>query len=224
MLVVFEKGELVRHIGHLDLMRAMQRALRRAGLPVAYSQGFNPHMVMNFASPLSVGASGEREIMDVSMAQEMDGETFATRLNGALPPALKVVEARLIEDNHPAPMALLRAAAYEIRVDGQAGEALTQIIPAFLKKESIPAMRKTKSGDKPCDIRPMIYELSARKVGEGCRFSATLALREEATLKPDLLMTALSKECGMECPSFSLKRTMLYGQGPEGALVPLQNL
>jgi radical SAM-linked protein len=224
MLVVFEKGELLRHIGHLDLMRAMQRALRRAGLPVAYSQGFNPHMVMNFASPLSVGAAGTREIMDVGLAQEMDGETFAARLNDALPPALRVAEARLIEDNHPAPMSLLRAAAYEMLVDEPAGETLAQSIPAFLQKESIPAMRKTKSGDKPCDIRPMIYELSARKVGEASLFFATLALREEATLKPDLLMTSLSQECGIDCPGFSLKRVMLYGQGPDGGLVPLQSL
>lgn len=224
MLVVFEKGEPLRHIGHLDLMRAMQRALRRAGLPIAYSQGFNPHMVMNFAAPLSVGAAGEREIMDVGLAQEMDGEAFAVRLNGVLPPALRVVQARTIEDSHPAPMALLRAAAYEMLVDGPAGEKLAQGIPAFLQKESIPAMRKTKSGDKPCDIRPMIYEMSTRGERESFLFSAILALREEATLKPDLLMTSLGQECGIACPAFSVKRTMLYGQGPEGGLMPLQNL
>jgi radical SAM-linked protein len=181
-------------------------------------------MVMNFASPLSVGAAGTREIMDVGLAQEMDGETFATRLNDALPPALRVAEARLIEDNHPAPMSLLRAAAYEILVEEPEGETLAQSIHAFLQKESIPAMRKTKSGDKPCDIRPMIYELSVRKAGEGSLFFATLALREEATLKPDLLMTSLSGECGIDCPGFSLKRVMLYGQGPDGGLVPLQSL
>ncbi|MBR6754287.1 MAG: TIGR03936 family radical SAM-associated protein, partial [Clostridia bacterium] len=60
MLVIFEKSERLRHIGHLDLMRAMQRALRRSGLPIAFSQGFNPHVLLNFAAPLSVGMPGKR--------------------------------------------------------------------------------------------------------------------------------------------------------------------
>ena len=69
MLGVFLKGERVRHIGHLDIQRAVQRGLRRSGLPVAYSNGFNPHILVTFASALSTGACGKREIMDVKMAE-----------------------------------------------------------------------------------------------------------------------------------------------------------
>ena len=65
LIVVFEKTPRLRHIGHLDLMRAMQRALRRSGLPLRYSQGFNPHILLTFAAPLSVGMPGKREIMEV---------------------------------------------------------------------------------------------------------------------------------------------------------------
>ena len=224
MLVVFEKGAPLRHIGHLDLMRSMQRVLRRTGLPVAYSQGFNPHMVVNFAAPLSVGASGLREIMDVALAAEVPGETFLARLNGALPPALKAVAAGVVADTYPAPMSRLYAASYEIKLEGPAGEAFALAIAGFLQRSEIPAMRKTKSGEKPCDIRPMIYELAASKSGNCYLLSATLALREEATCKPDMLLNALGKFCGAECPPYSLARTGLLARGPEGTLMPLESV
>ena len=75
MMVVFEKGETLRYIGHLDLMRAMQRALRRSGLPIRYSNGFNPHIRLSFAAPLSVGVVGLRELME-------DTTTAATTIQG----------------------------------------------------------------------------------------------------------------------------------------------
>jgi radical SAM-linked protein len=225
MLVVFEKGEPLRHIGHLDLMRAMQRILRRTGLPVAYSQGFNPHMVINFAAPLSVGASGLREIMDVALASEVTGEDFLSKLNDALPPALKAVASRAVLDTYPAPMSRLFAATYEMKMENPAGGTLAQAIPGFLKKSEIPAMRKTKSGEKPCDIKPMIYELKSLPALDGCHvLTATLALREEAACKPEMLLTALSESCGMECPPYSLVRTCLWGKGPDGELKPLESL
>lgn len=224
MLVVFEKGEALRHIGHLDLMRAMQRILRRTGMPVHYSQGFNPHMVVNFAAPLSVGTSGLREIMDVALAAQVPEDVFLSKLNAALPPALKAVMARTVADAYPAPMSRLYAAAYEIKIENPAGESLAQAIPDFLKKSGIPSIRKTKSGEKICDIRPIIYDLTALKAGDGYVFSATLALREEATCKPDMLLTALSESLGVTCPPYSLVRSCLLGKGPNGELKPLESL
>ncbi len=224
MLVVFEKGAALRHIGHLDLMRAMQRILRRTGLPVSYSQGFNPHMIVNFAAPLSVGAAGLREIMDVSLAQDVLEDAFLEKVNSAFPSALKAVKARAVADAYPAPMSRLYAASYEICVSGEAGEALAIILPAFLQRTSIPAMRKTKSGEKPCDIRPMIYHLSAEKTADGCVFSATLAVREEATCKPDLLMTSLSEMAGIPAPAYALTRTGMFGLGADGSMKPLEDM
>ena len=224
MLVVFEKSAPLRHIGHLDLMRAMQRILRRTGLPVAYSQGFNPHMVVNFAAPLSVGATGLREIMDVALVSEVPEDIFLSKLNLALPPDLKAVMARAVADTYPAPMSRLYAASYEMIVEDPLGEALAHAIPAFLKRNEIPAMRKTKSGEKPCDIRPMIHAFTAQKADDGYMLSATLALREEATCKPDMLLKALCASCGMDCPTYTLVRTGLLGRGQDGKLTPLESL
>ena len=218
MIVVFEKAPRLRHIGHLDLMRAMQRALRRSGLPLRYSQGFNPHILLTFAAPLSVGMPGKREIMEVPIEGEMTAQAFLDRLRPALPPELPCLSARAVDDRHPAPMAQLAAAMYEAKLD-EAPKGLAEAIPAFLAQSEIPAIRKTKTGMKPCDIRPMIYDLSLR----GNTLRMTLALCEKATCKPDLLLASLFSFAGMPRPRALVTRTQLLGE-KDGTFLPLEDL
>ncbi len=218
MIVVFEKAPRLRHIGHLDLMRAMQRALRRSGLPLRYSQGFNPHILVTFAAPLSVGMPGEREIMEVPMAGEMTGEAFLTKLYAALPPDLPAISAVPVDDRHPAPMALLAAAMYRAELEN-VPEGFQETIDQFLAQKEIPAIRKTKTGMKPCDIRPMIYSLALN----GNTLSMVLALCEQATCKPDLLLSSLFAFAGVERPRALITRTQLLGE-KDGALAPLETL
>ena len=217
MLVVFEKFPRIRHIGHLDLMRAMQRALRRSGLPVKFSQGFNPHLLLTFAAPLSVGMAGKREIMEVPLGSDVTEAEFLEKINAALPPELPCLSARIVDDKHPASMASLYAAAYEIAIDSEA-EALRNAIPSFLAQESIMALRKTKSGEKMVDIRPMIFELKAS--GDNT-IRCTLALSEAANCKPDLLMDALCAHAGLAArPRTIITRLQMYGKD----LIPLEML
>ena len=217
MLVVFEKTERLRHVGHLDLMRAMQRALRRSGVPIAFSKGFNPHLLLTFAAPLSVGMSGLREVMEVPLSEAISESEFKEKLRAALPPELPCVAVRAVDDRHPAPMAQLYAASYQMSVKENA-EALISAIPSFLEKDSVMALRKTKSGEKLTDIRPMIYDLKAL---DGETVACTLALCEAATCKPELLLDALAKEAGLEArPRVICARTQLYGRD----FVPLELL
>lgn len=218
MIVVFEKAPRLRHIGHLDLMRAMQRALRRSGLPLRYSQGFNPHILLTFAAPLSVCMPGRREVMEVPLAGDMTGEQFLARLSPALPPDLPCISARPVDDRHPAPMALLSAARYKAQLD-DAPNNLGETIRAFLAQKEIPAIRKTKTGDKPCDIRPMIYDLSLN----GNALYMTLALCEKSTCKPDLLMDSLFAFAGAKRPRALITRLGLFGE-KDNTLIPLEDL
>ena len=145
MLAVFTKGERLRHIGHLDLMRAMQRALRRSELPVSYSKGFNPHILVTFASALSTGAWSKREIMDVTLDTEVTPEAFTAAMNRALPVDLRVLSARPIDDRHPALMAMVAAAEYAITVmDADTAAQLAACREAFLAQAEIITPRKTK--------------------------------------------------------------------------------
>lgn len=215
MLVVFEKFPRIRHIGHLDLMRAMQRALRRSDLPVKFSQGFNPHMLLTFAAPLSVGMAGKREIMEVPLAAEVTEEAFLTKLNAALPPELPCLSARIVDDKHPASMASLYAAKYEIVIDNDS-DVICNAIPSFVAQESIMALRKTKSGEKMVDIRPMIFDIHVCGDNTLC---CTLALSEAATCKPDLLMEALCSHAGLASrPRTMITRLQMFGKD----MIPLE--
>ena len=218
MWVVFQKGYRLRHIGHLDLLRTMHRALRRSQLPIAFSQGFNPHVLMNFAAPLSVGVTGLKEIMEIPLTREVTVEEFEQKLRQALPEDLVFVSARKVEDNHAAPMALLHSAIYEAKLENPQG--LFESIPSYLKQEHIEEMRKTKSGVKPCDIRPLIYDITVLEPDTLCMH---VALNDKGTCKPDLLLASLAKFAEVEKPSAKLIRTQLLGKWQEMP-VPLENL
>ena len=222
MLAVFEKGERIRHIGHLDIQRSVQRGLRRSGLPVAYSNGFNPHILITFASALSTGACGKREIMDVTMAEEVSPEEFLEKMNHAMPPEMRLSEARALDQKHPALMASLRAAKYDLLIrDAEQAEQLAAAIPAMMARETVTAMRKTKTALKECDIKPLIYDLKA----EGQHILATLTLTEREACKPGMLIEALSREAGIEGEiRMLITRTALLGMDEAEYLVPLETL
>lgn len=222
ILAVFEKGERIRHIGHLDIQRSVQRGLRRSGLPVAYSQGFNPHILITFASALSTGACGKREIMDVTMAEEVSADEFVARMNRAMPPEMQVSEARAVDAKHPSLMGMVRAADYDLMIrDAAIGARLAEAIPAMMAKETIPAMRKTKTKLTEVDIKPLILSLR----GEGNHLFTTLVLNERESCKPQMLLEALKAAAGIEGEVRMLvTRERLLGEDERGALAPLEML
>ncbi len=213
MIVAFEKTETVRHIGHLDLMRAMQRALRRSGLPIRYSQGFNPHVLLSFASPLSVGMAGAEELLEASLEDGVSEEAFAQSFARAVPVSLPLLRVRAVSDQHPKLMAELRTASYEaILPRTDAALATADAIPALLARTEIMAIRVTKSGEKPCDIRPMLHELSAKVEDDAVCLYFRTSLTERETLKPDLLLTTLAGQAGVIMPQARMRRLRLYGE------------
>ncbi|MBR4711787.1 MAG: TIGR03936 family radical SAM-associated protein [Clostridia bacterium] len=221
MLATFEKSERLRHIGHLDILRAMQRALRRSGLPVAYSNGFNPHILLSFASALPVGAAGTCEVMEVAMAEETSPEEFLRRMNGALPPEMRLSGARSVDDRHPAVMSLVRAARYEIRFrDPADADAVGAVLPDYLARTEIITERKSKSGIKPCDIRPLIHDL---RMSGGVLY-AELALTETLSCKPVMLLKTLGESIGKEEIRALVVRTRLLGEDAGGRRVPVEEL
>ena len=214
MLVVFQKVGGLRFVGHLDLQRAMQRALRRSGLPVSYSQGFNPHLLLSFAAPLSVGIAGLREIMEVPLEKEIPETDFMTRLNQTLPSELQAKSARLLPDDTPSAMARLYAAQYKVTPLEDASKMLVSV-PAFLEQSKITYTRRSKSGEKQDDFRPLIFNLIAK---DGELFS-TLSLSERGTGKPDQLWQLLASFRGVSAPRCLITRQALLNE----RLAPLEN-
>ena len=143
-------------------------------------------------------------------------------MNRAMPPEMQLSEARIIDQKHPALMAMLRAAKYDMMIhDPKTAEKLIAAIPAMMEKESITAMRKTKTALKECDIKPLIYELKS----EGNHILAVLTLTEREACKPAMLMEALVREAGTDGEiRMLITRTGLLGENEKGELVPLETL
>ena len=219
MMVVFEKPYALRHIGHLDLMRTIQRALRRSGLPVRYSQGFNPHIKLSFASPLSVGIAGEREIMDVSMDGDVTEDDFAAALDRVMPPGMRVKMARAIEDKFPTLMRLAAGSRFRIEPDMPV-EALGEAIESLLAMDEYMAIRKTKSGKNMANIRPFIKTLKI----EGNALAFTAFNLQSGSLKPAVLMGALFAIAGIEPCYAKVIREAILAKDKDDHLIPLEVL
>ena len=219
-MIRFGKQPRLRFISHLDLQRFFQRALNRTGLPIAWTQGFNPHPILSFGSALALGWTSEYEILDVKLSAPMGRKRTEDAMRAALPVDLPVLEVRMVDDRHPAPMAMVRASDYEITLSGETAAATLDAAEEFLRRESVMAMRKTKSGEREVDLRPMALLLER----EGDVLSARLMLTEKDTLKPDLLVRALAEIAGAEVPEMRIHRRCLLGEDESGALKPLMEL
>ena len=220
MLVRFGKRPRLRFISHLDLQRFMQMALNRTGLPIQYSQGFNPHPLMSFGSALALGWTSDYEVLDVRLSAPMGRGRCEEAMRRALPEDLPVLEVKLVEDRRPAAMAQAVASDYHVTILDDGSRVLIDAIPGFLAAEQVYALKKTKSGEKEVDIRPMVLSLTPAEDG----FDARLTLTEQASLKADLLARVLAERAGVECPELRVHRKALLGRDGAGELRPLMEL
>lgn len=142
-------------LSHLDLLGSLEKALRRSGLPLAYSQGFNPHLLISWGPAHPVGLSSDSEYVDLTFAAD-PGTDWPDKLRAALPPGLALLGARSIATNERALMAAVNQASYELDFGEADAEALDQAIAAFLAAESWPVIRRGSRGPKEVDIRPAV--------------------------------------------------------------------
>lgn len=213
-VIKYSRGDRVKYISHLDFVRMFHRTVRRAGLPFVFSQGFNPHPIMTVAVPLSVGVTADGEYMKVGFDTELSENEIKDKLNFALPEgfavsAVKKAEGKEFDFNR------IERAVYEIDAEAENPGAFDA--EKFLANEKIIVMKKSKSGEKETDIRPLIY--SAERIAD---MSGNLALRvclavgNNATLKPETLVAAINKYTDAGIGFFMSHRVSLTdGEGEE---------
>ena len=218
----------MRFIGHLDIMRYFQKAMRRAHIDIAFTEGFSPHMIMSFAAPLGVGLTSNGEYMDIEIKSPIASADAIRQLNEVMVEGMEVLSFRQIEEGKAGKaMSLVAAADYTVSFHPgyEPGEGWQQRLEEFAKKDSIVILKKTKKSEVETDIRPMIYALSV----DGDNVHMTLATGSAANLKPELVMSAFLKNEGFELHSFALSvnRDEVYadiGTEEERKLVSLESL
>jgi radical SAM-linked protein len=181
----------LRYVAHLDTMRTWERAIRRAGLPLAYSQGFSPHARIALAAPLPVGVVGHREYMDLWLEQTVAPEEAKQRLNRAMPPGLEVVEAEEVSDTLPSLQSSLASARYEVRVDGESAEALREKVEALLAIETLEWEEERGEKTRRYDLRATILELAVREEAGPPVLDLHLSLEEGRTGRPAQVLRAM---------------------------------
>ncbi len=158
--LTFTRGEEMKYITHLDLMRFWERALRRAEIPVAYSEGFSPHAQIALASPLPVGTTSEAELMDVFLDRTMTPREFRERASPQLPPAVTIARIEEAGMALPSLQAEVRSAEYDVDVAPAAGFDVGAAITAFLAAEMVPWEHKRENETRSYDIRALVLDLS----------------------------------------------------------------
>ncbi|MCP1101079.1 radical SAM-linked protein [Aequitasia blattaphilus] len=213
--IKFRKYGAMRYIGHLDLMRFFQKAMRRGRIPVALTQGYSPHFIMSFAQPLSVGLTSDGEYMDVELTREINLSDAIRDLNEVMVEGVEIANMIYINpEKKYSGMTMVAAADYLVkRKDGSpiATEILSRV-DDFMAKDEISILKKTKRSEKIVNIRPFIFQMEERE-GDIYLF---LAAGSETNLKPDLVMKAFDPE-----NLYGYHRLNLYGRN-ENDLLPLE--
>lgn len=190
------KLEPVRFVSHLDILRLLQRAFRRAGVPLSYSQGFNPHPLLSFATALSTGYTSGAEWIDVKLDRDMETSEFLSGVNAALPVGFEFKEAYAVEDRLPSLTALLESATYRVKFSADTNaDELKKDIAALLSGEII-VEKRTKGGLKNVDIRPQVINASVEEDADRAVLTVKGVLNTSGSLNIELLMGALAKQSG----------------------------
>ena len=198
--ISFEKKNEASYISLLDMQRVMQRVLKRSGLPVWHTLGFNPHIYMTFACPLSLGQESACECVDVKTeAEAPDFEQWKTALNAIMPAGIVVTKVAPVEMKAD----LIAYACYEIRYPAARKAALE----GYNALESVPVEKKSKRKVKTVELKEFVPSLDLTEEGEQVRFSICLPASQELTLNPALLTAALEETFGVPAAEASILRT-----------------
>ena len=218
--VHFSRGRAIRYISHLDMMRAWERLLRRAGLPVAYSEGFNPRPKLAFAAPLPVGVLAGDDIAEFVLTQELSPAEVAAHLRQQTVPGLEIQAVVAVPANRPALQARMREALYVVGLSGvetpapsassepvlslPRGQALRRRVDELLARESFVISYQRQERRRSYDLRPLILDLGLHEAPEPV-LHMRLRHDPQATGRPTDVLQAV----GLDPASVEITRTSL---------------
>lgn len=218
----------MKFVGHLDIMRYFQKAIRRAEIPIAFTSGYSPHMIMSFANPLGVGLTSDGEYFDIELTESIASKEAVRRLNEQMVDGMEIVSfVQIPDDKKSKGMSIVAGADYLSSVkNGSLPEDLAEKLEAFYAQNEICVVKKTKKSEKEVDIRPMIYKLECRNGGIYMRVAAGSV----QNLKPELVTEAFVRYLGMEADAvtFTHHRLETFAESEDAdgktVLVPLDAL
>lgn len=223
--IKYAKTGVLRYIGHLDVMRYFQKAIRRAGLDVAYSQGYSPHQLITFAAPLGLGVTSEGEYFDAEMNSVTTSTDMVERLNQVMVSGMEIKDIVALREGAKTAMAVVSASDYLVRIrEGYMEEAggtrafLSQV-EDFYAQDRIEVTKVSKTKETRLDIKPFIYDIH----GQEDSLYMLLSTGSVDNIKPELVMEAMCEFLGLEYrkPAVRVHRLETYMRNEQGELVSL---
>lgn len=225
-LIKFTKEGEIKFVAHLDLLRTIQRMLKRSGLPVEYSRGFNPHINMSMAQPLAVGMYSAGDYFDAIFEEKVDEEKIKTSLNAAAPRGIKILEVVPIKEDILKKifksMAVIDGARYIITIKYEDTLSLNEEMKELLEKQEWDTIRKSKSGEKEMDIRKLIFEFNFTLIEGAMQIDTLVACGSRENLSAQLLATYIKENTSkVKIDSFvDIRREEMYAK-ENNKLIPL---
>lgn len=209
--ITFSRGEAVKYISHLDVMRLWERVLRRAGVAIAYSQGFSPHPKISIAAPLPIGVTSDGELMDITMRKRVSPYHFSRLVAEQLPPGVSLSRAEHVAPGLPSLQSQVRQAEYHVELDiGKGPSEVEGALRSFMAKEHVPWQHQRDTEVRRYDLRPLVHGLWV--VGwQETGFTLGMRLRTDNTAsgRPEQVTAAL----GFGDRPMSVHRTRLILAG-----------
>ncbi|MHB8170629.1 MAG: TIGR03936 family radical SAM-associated protein [Thermincolia bacterium] len=223
----FTKGEAVGFISHLDTMKTFERAIRRAALPIAFSEGFNPHPKMSFGSALAVGVTSDTEYVDLELSRPVAAGEVKEVLSANLPPGFKINNAVEVPQEAPALMAILNRADYLVagKLTGSwSQEQMDQALTEILRIEEVVIEKWSKKGLKEVNLRPGILSLSGSLADDGVKIEMSVMAGSERNIRPEEVVAALVKyqHLPVDPQGVKIHRKRLYISRDNQVLSPME--
>ena len=222
--VKFAKTGIMRYVGHLDLMRFFQKAVKRSNLPIKYSEGFNPHQIMSFAAPLGVGLTSEGEYMDIDLKEKVDAAMALEVLNKNMVEGLEITGFKYLPDDAEKCMSAVTAASYIVTYKDSKDDAcyidnITDLKAKFFDEaHAINIVKKTKMGERELDLKPLIYHFNISIEDKVPVYDLLLSSGSTDNIKPELVVKAFHEFLGLpefDDLSLDIKRVDMFTGEPD---------
>lgn len=222
--IKFRKYGTMKFIGHLDVMRYFQKAIRRADVDVCYSGGFSPHQIMSFAAPLGVGITSDGEYLDIEVHSTKSTDESRDALNAVMVDGIEITEYVALRQDAKKAMTSVAAADYIVyfknQIDFTQEELEEKIHQYYEERDTIEVTKQTKKSERVIDIKPLIYRFSPCNLEESGwqRFFLQLSTGSTDNIKPELVLQDFYQYFGKTYDPFNMQihRVETYERTEEG--------
>lgn len=227
--IKFRKYSAMKFIGHLDIMRYFQKAMRRADIAICYSEGFSPHQIMSFAAPLGVGITSDGEYLDIEVQETRSSEASMKALNDTMVEGIEVTGYIKLPEHAKTAMSIVAAADYELyvkddyEIQASFDELQKGLEDFFTSKEEVLITKKTKKSEKVMDLKQLVYEFKVIEIKGHPAFYLKLSTGSSDNLKPELVVESLLASMGIpyEANAIQIHRKDVYAAAEHGGFVSL---